>query len=234
MLFPPLVRGRLVRRYKRFLADVELEGGEVVTAHTANPGRMIGLTEPGRTVYLSESDNPKRKLRYTWELLRIGPRLVGINPAKANPLVAEALAEGLLSEVAAYDTVRPEVRYGERGSRVDFLLSDSAEELPDCYLEVKNVTLYEEEGALFPDAVTERGRKHLLELRDMAAAGHRSVLCFLVQRPEPTYVGPARRIDPAYAETLDEVAAAGVELIAYRVSVSTKQLKVRDPLPIRL
>lgn len=227
-----LIKGRLLRRYKRFLADVELEDGEVITAHTANPGRMIGLTEPGSTVYLSHHDKPSRKLKYSWELIRVGRNLVGINPMLANDLVAEAIAAGRVPELAGYAGQRREVKYGARGSRIDLLLSDP--ERPDCYVENKNVTLVDGEAALFPDAVTERGKKHLLELRDVVAAGGRGVILFVVQRPEPEYVGPADAIDPAYGEVLREVAAAGVELLAYRAKVGRREIRITDSLPVRL
>lgn len=233
--FPdPLTPGRLIQRYKRFLADVRLDDGQVVTAHTANPGRMLGLTEPGRRVYLSRSPNPKRKLPYSWEVLRIGKHLVGVNPLRANDLVREALAEGTIPELGGYAQTRSEARYGTRKSRVDFLLSEHPDDPRDCFVEVKNVSYLAGEGALFPDAVTERGRKHLLELRDMAAEGARAVLLFVVQRPEPTWVGPASEIDPAYAETLREVAGEGVELLAYRAKVGTRNLRLSEPLPIHL
>jgi len=195
---------------------------------------MLGLTEPGRRVYLSRSSNPKRKLPYSWEVLRIGPHLVGVNPLRANDLVKEALAKGRISELAGYAQVRPEAPYGTRKSRVDFLLSEHPADPRECYVEVKNVSYLEGEGALFPDAVTERGRKHLLELRDMVQEGARAVLLFVVQRPEPTWVGPAEEIDPAYAEVLREVTAAGVELVAYRAKVGTRNLNLSEPLPIRL
>jgi sugar fermentation stimulation protein A len=235
MRFPdPLTPGRLIQRYKRFLADVRLDDGEVVTAHTANPGRMLGLTEPGRRVYLSRSPNPKRKLPYSWEVLRVGRHLVGVNPLRANDLVREALAKAWIPELAGYAKTQPEARYGSRKSRVDFLLSEHPEDSRECFVEVKNVSYLQGEGVLFPDAVTERGRKHLLELRDVAAEGARAVLLFVVQRPEPLWVGPAAEIDPAYTETLREVAEEGVELLAYRAKVGTRNLRLSEPLPIRL
>ncbi|MBL4848726.1 MAG: DNA/RNA nuclease SfsA [Planctomycetes bacterium] len=231
----PLVPGRLVRRYKRFLADVRLDDGQVITAHTANPGRMLGLTEPGRRVYLSRSDNPKRKLPYSWEVLRIGRHLIGVNPLRANDLVNEALARKAIPELAGYDHVKREVVYGTRKSRVDFMLTESnCGETEPCYLEVKNVSFLSEGGALFPDAVTERGRKHLLELRDEAAKGARAVLLFVVQRPEPTWVGVAEEIDPLYAETLRQVVTEGVELLAYRAKIGTRNLALSEPLSIRI
>lgn len=233
MDFPaPLIPGRLIKRYKRFLADVVLDDGREVTAHTANPGRMIGLVEPGRRVYLSRSTNPSRKLPFTWELLEIGSNLIGVNPMLANELVAEALARDGIPEARGYAAVRREVAYGERRSRVDFLLEGGAR--PECYLEVKNVTLLAEEGALFPDAVSERGRKHLLELQDQVAAGKRALLLFVVQRPEPTWVGPAEQIDPRYAEALRSAAEAGVELCAYRARVALEGISLSEALPLRL
>lgn len=235
MRFPdPLTPGSLIQRYKRFLADVRLDDGEVITAHTANPGRMLGLTEPGRRVFLSRSPNLKRKLPFSWEVLQIGDHYVGVNPLRANDLVKEALAAEQISELAGYGKTKPEAPYGTRRSRVDFLLTEHPEDPRDCYVEVKNVSYLVEEGALFPDAVTERGRKHLLELRDMAADGARAVLLFVVQRPEPTWVGVADSIDPAYAETLREVVNQGVELLAYRAKVEPESLCLTDPLPIRL
>ena len=236
MRFPePLVPGRLLRRYKRFLADVRLDDGREITVHTANPGRMLGLTEPGRRVYLSRSANLKRKLPYTWEVLRLGRSLVGVNPLLANHLVGEALAAQAIPELSGYEGLQREVVYGTRKSRVDFLLSESTRsEVEPCYLEVKNVSYLSEEGALFPDAVTERGRKHLLELRDEAAKGARAVLLFVVQRPEPTWVGPADLIDPVYAATLRQVVKEGVELLAYRAKVGTRNLRLTERLPIRL
>ncbi|MGE0713446.1 MAG: DNA/RNA nuclease SfsA [Planctomycetota bacterium] len=238
MRFPrPLLPGVLLRRYKRFLADVELASGEQVTAHTANPGRMTGLVEPGRAVWLSEHDDPRRKLRYTWELLRLEEGLVGINPARANGLVEEAVAAGAIPELAGYARQRREVAYGARGSRVDLLLEDDPDQpgpRPPCYVEVKNATLREGDGALFPDAPSARGRKHLLELQDEVAAGRRAVLVFLVQRPAPLWVGPAAAVDPAYAAALREALAAGVEALAYRVEVSLEELRVRERLPVRV
>ena len=235
----PLVAGRLVRRYKRFLADVVLEDGTEVTAHTANPGRMLGLTEPGRRVFLSRSNNPSRKLPYTWEVLELEAGRVGVNPMLANELVAEALSEARIAEASGYARTRREVRYGSRRSRIDFLLeADPTPEephgRPPCYLEVKNVTLLAGGGAQFPDAVTERGRKHLLELQDQVQAGARALVLFVVQRPEPTWVGPAEHIDPRYAEALRAAVDAGVELCAYRAEVGAEEIRLSEPLPLRL
>jgi sugar fermentation stimulation protein A len=218
MRFPtPLVQGRLLRRYKRFLADVELDGGEAVTAHCANPGSMMGLDAPGTRVWLSLSDNPKRKLRYSWELLQVdlgrGPAMVGINTAHPNRIVADAIGAGAVEELAGYGTLRREVKYG-RNSRIDILLGQ--EDRPPCYVEVKNVHLMRDAGfAEFPDSVTARGAKHLAELSDMAAAGARAVMFFLVQRDDAERFGLAGDIDPHYAQCFAAARRAGVETLVY-------------------
>ncbi len=231
MRFPaPLVEGRLLRRYKRFLADVELPDGETVVAHTANPGRMIGLTEPGSRVFLSHHDDPKRKLKYSWQLVEVGPHLVGVNPILANTLVREAIEAEAIAELTGYAALRTEVRYGKR-SRVDLLLEDATR--PPCYVEVKSVTLVEGEAGLFPDAVSDRGRRHLEELSEVVRAGCRAVMCFLVQRPEPAFVAPADAIDPAYGEAFRAAQAAGVEAIAYRAAVTVRGIEVTEGLPVR-
>jgi sugar fermentation stimulation protein A len=227
--FRPLIKGRLLRRYKRFLADVVLDSGETVTAHTANPGAMRGLTLPDRVVYLSQHDNPKRKLKYSWELVRIGRHTVGVNPMHSNTLVAEALAQDHLEPLRGYQSVRREVRYGSRGSRIDLLLEGTHGR---CYLEVKTATYMQGHTALFPDAVTERGRKHLLELADVVAAGDRGVVCFVAQRCDVHEVAPADAIDPAYGRTLREVMARGVELYAYRSRVRVRSIQLSDRVPV--
>ena len=232
MRFPdPLLEGRLVRRYKRFLADVELAGGEVVVAHCANPGSMLGLQEAGAEVWLSRARNPKRKLRYTWELLRVEGRLVGINTHHPNAIVAEAVAAGAVPELAGYPGLRREVRYG-RNSRIDLLLE--AEGRPICYVEVKNVHLRRDGPAEFPDSVTARGAKHLVELGDMVAAGHRAVMFYLVQREDCERFRIAADIDPAYAAALEKARALGVEAICYCCSISPQSIELDRPLPLDL
>ncbi len=198
MRFPdPLIPGRLLRRYKRFLSDVELEGGEVVVAHCANPGAMLGLVEPGSEVWLSPSRNPARKLKYSWELIQVNGQLVGINTGWPNRIVEEAVRADAVAELTGYASLRREVPYG-RNSRIDLLLEDA--DRPPCYLEVKNVHLRRRAGvAEFPDSVTKRGAKHLAELSDVAQSGARAVMFFLVQRGDCTRFEVAADIDPVYS-----------------------------------
>jgi sugar fermentation stimulation protein A len=230
----PLIPATLIRRYKRFLADVALASGETVTAHCANPGSMIGLMAPGARVWLSKSANPKRKLGYSWELVEAdfggGPELVGINTSNPNALAAEAIAAGLVPELTGYPSVRREVKYG-RNSRVDFLLE--APGRPPCYVEIKNVHLMRQTGlAEFPDAVTKRGAKHLVELADMAAAGARSVMMFLVQIGSAERFALARDIDRAYGAEFDQARRAGVEAIARRCRLTHEGIEVAEPIKI--
>jgi len=224
----PMVRGTLIQRYKRFLADVRLETGEIVTAHCANPGAMTGLNMPGLPVYLSHSNNPKRKLAWNFDLVELPTGLVGINTAYPNRIVAEALRDRRIAEVNAYGTFRPEVPYGEK-SRVDYLLTGDG--LPDCYLEVKNVHLSRTAGlAEFPDSKTARGARHLQELAAMAKQGHRAINLFLVQRNDCTRFAPARDVDPDYAAALAEADADGVEILIYACHLTTNEIVLGDPL----
>jgi sugar fermentation stimulation protein A len=239
MRFPsPLVPATLQRRYKRFLADVVLPDGVETTVHVANPGAMTGLAAPGTRVWLSKSDNPKRKLPWSWELAEVdlgsGLELVGVNTAHPNPLVGAAIAAGTITELAGYAALRREVKYG-RNSRVDFLLQDGVNDgsKPPCYVEVKNVTLMRAKGfAEFPDAVTARGAKHLDELSAMAAQGCRAVMVFLVQIGSADRVALARDIDAAYGEAFDRARKAGVEAIAYRCVLSETEIAVVDAVPV--
>ncbi|MFN4011670.1 MAG: DNA/RNA nuclease SfsA [Pannonibacter sp.] len=220
-----LIGGRLVRRYKRFLADVILDAdGSEVTAHCANPGSMLGLNAPGSRVYLSRSDSPTRKLPLSWELIEADGVLVGISTAHPNRLVEEAIVAGAVPGLAGYPDLRREVKYGVN-SRIDILLA--APDRPRCYVEVKNVHLMRQPGlAEFPDSVTARGAKHLRELSDMVREGHRAVMVYLVQRPDCDRLALASDIDPAYAKALDEARAAGVEVIAIGCSVTPEAIRV--------
>ena len=235
MRFPaPLIPATLVKRYKRFLADVVLPSGETITAHCANPGSMIGLNVAGTQVWLSKSDNPNRKLAHSWELIEVdlggGAELVGINTAHPNALAAEAIVAGAIPELVGYASIRREVKYG-KNSRVDFLLEDSAR--PPCYVEIKNVHLMREPGlSEFPDAVTKRGAKHLVELSDMVAAGARAVMLYLVQIGSARRFALARDIDPAYGLAFDRARARGVEAIAYRCGITREGLEVGPAITI--
>ncbi|MGH6931518.1 MAG: DNA/RNA nuclease SfsA [Dongiaceae bacterium] len=222
---------RLIRRYKRFLADVELPGGKVVTVHCPNPGAMTGLDAAGSEIWLSAARSATRKLPYGWELIRVGDGLVGINTNHPNELVAEAISDGRIVELRGYATQRREVKYG-RNSRIDILLED--DNRPSCYVEVKNVHLKRNSLAEFPDCVTARGAKHLEELRDMVAAGKRAVMVYLVQRGDCDRFAIAADIDPAYAKGLARAVADGVEAICYDCRVSTTAIEVAGPLPIEL
>ncbi len=230
---PKLERGRLLKRYKRFLADVSLEDGTELTIHCPNTGAMKNCLAPGEYCWFSTSDNPKRKYPNTWELATTpAGDIAGINSALANALVLEGIENQTISELQGYSSVRKEVRYGEERSRIDILLEEGARQ---CYVEVKSVTLAEEGGqGLFPDAVSERGRKHLRELMVMCALGHRAVLLYCVQHGGIDRVSPADEIDPLYGKVLREAAAAGVELIAYGADISPQEIVLRRSLPVIL
>ena len=231
LLWPELLRGRLVKRYKRFLADVTLDSGETVTAHCSNSGRMTGCNQPGRPVYLSFHDNPKRKLKYTWELIDMPTSLVGVNTLVPNRLVAKALASGQVPELAAYDHITSEVRVNNR-SRLDLKLTGSG--LPDVYVEIKNCTLVEDGCARFPDAPTARGQKHLEALARLRAGGARSVIFFLVQRTDAVCFSPADDVDPVYGRILRQVVKKGVEIFVYDVEIAVEGIRLRNTLPCKL
>lgn len=226
----PLVPGRLVRRYKRFLADVLLDDGTAITAHCANSGSMLGLDAPGNRVHLSRSDNPARKLAWSLELVEVAGRRVGVNTALPNAIVAEAITAGVIPQLAGYARLRREVKYG-RNSRIDILLEDDAR--PRALVEVKNVTLMRADGrAEFPDAVTARGAKHLEELANEVAAGHRAVMVYLVQYEGCDRFTLARDIDPAYGRAFDAARAAGVEALALACAITQEEIRITGPLPV--
>ena len=231
MEFPdPLIRATLVKRYKRFLADVVLEGGDAVTAHCANTGTMLGVQDPGSEVWLSPARNPDRKLKFTWEMIRIGDGLVGIHTGHPNRIVSEAIAAGAIPELAGYETLRREVKYG-RNSRIDILLQSDGK--PDCYVEIKNVHLMREAGlAEFPDAVSARAAKHQGELADMIDAGARAVTVYLCQREDCDRFSLAGDIDPAYAEATADARARGVEALCYGCRLTTDGIAIDRKLAI--
>ena len=233
MRLPPLIEGRLIRRYQRFLADVELADGRRITVHTPNTGRMRGLLDPGNRLWLRDCANPRRKYRYSWVLVETRQGvLVGIDTQLSNPLVREGIETGVISKLQGYERLRQEVRYGRENSRIDLLLED--EKRGRCYVEVKNVTLVENGIAQFPDAVTERGRKHLRELARRARAGDRAVVLFCVQRGDAERFRPADHIDREYTSSLAEAAQQGVETLAYSARVSTGKIRLDQSLPVEI
>lgn len=234
-----LVEGRLIRRYKRFLADIQLPG-EVITAACPNTGSLSGCAEAGSRVWLSESESLTRKYRHTWEIVEVGRVMIGINTSLPNALVAEAIGAGTIAELAGYASLRREVAFGEERSRVDLLLEDPGRQ--PCYVEVKNVTaaapglMLAGAGsggvALFPDCVSDRGSKHLRELMRLKAAGLRPVQLYCVQRGDVNEVRPADGIDPLYGRTLRDALAAGVEVLAYRARVTSKEIRLEERIPV--
>jgi sugar fermentation stimulation protein A len=232
MHFPsPLTRGALVQRYKRFFADVALDDGTEITAHCPNPGAMLGLNTPGLRAWVSRSDDPKRKLAHTLELVEADGGLVGINTMHPNRLVAEALTADAIPELAGYASHRREVRYGA-ASRIDFLLESPGR--PPCWLEVKNCHLMREPGlAEFPDCVAARSLKHLNELSRMVAEGHRAVMLFVVQRTDCDRFAACAELDPAYARGLLEAAEAGVEVLVRGCTISPEAVALAQAIPWR-
>ena len=230
MNFPaPIKKGRLLKRYKRFLADIDLDG-EIITAHCANPGSMMGLKSEGSLVWVTAANNPKRKLQYDWQVIEVGAAKVCINTGLANKIIYEALLKKIIPHLAAYTTITPEQKYAEN-SRIDFLLTKAG--LPDCYVEVKSVTLSREPAlASFPDSKTTRGTKHLRDLAAMAASGHRAAMLYLVNRTDCTRFTLATDIDPDYATAFSAAKAAGVEAYAYRVDITPSGITLTTEVPI--
>lgn len=229
----PLLQGKLIKRYKRFLADIELSGGKVITAHCANPGSMMGVAIPGARAWVSEHHNEKRKLPYSWQLVEVDKTLIPVNTSNPNKIAEEAIHARIIPELTGYDEVRREVKYGE-ASRIDLLLSGGRRVGP-CYVEVKNVHLSRSSGiAEFPDSVTKRGARHLQELCGVKEQGARAVMLFIVQRSDCRVFRPAFDLDPGYGAALKSAAAKGVETLCYDCEVSLSEVVLRRALEIRL
>ncbi len=229
--WPPLISGTLISRYKRFLADVQLDSGEIVTAHCPNSGAMTGCSQPGRKVFISSHDDPRRKLKYTWQLIDMPTSLVGVNTMIPNRLVAQSVKQGLICDLLGYNKIFSEIKVGNH-SRIDLLLENSQKDR--CYVEVKNCTLVEKEQALFPDAVTTRGKKHLVELQALVTQGHRCVMFYLIQRMDAQHFSPADEIDPGYGKELRNAVANGVEILVYDVRIDHEQIKIHQKVPYNL
>lgn len=229
--WPELKAGTLVKRYKRFLADIRLESGEIITAHCPNSGSMAGCSTPGRPVYFSESDNPKRKLKYTWELIEMPESVVGVNTLVPNRLIRQCAEKGAIPELTEYDKVRSEVRAGAH-TRFDLMLEAGGAR--PCYVEIKNCTLVENGNGCFPDAKTKRGRSHLEELQRQVKLGHRCIMFYLIQRMDACSFMPADHIDPEYGRELRKAVKNGVEILVYDTEIDTRGIRLRRALPWRL
>jgi sugar fermentation stimulation protein A len=234
MQLPPLTRGIILRRYKRFLADVELPGGEMVTAHCPNTGSMLGCWQPGAAVEISYSDNPKRKLAWTLERVDMGQGWVGVHTGRTNPLIEEAVKAGSIHALSGYRGIRREVYYPSvAGERARFDLHLSEGDRPDAWVEVKNVTLWQDGALCFPDAVTLRGRKHLELLADACERGYRGVMVYALNRPEGACFKPAKDIDPVYADTLRRVVEdSGVEVLALRIGHGEDSMQITEAVEV--
>ena len=228
----PIIEVIFLRRYKRFLADVRLPNGDVLTVHCPNSGSMKGCNIPGVRAWISDSENPKRKLRHTLEVMEVDGALVCVNTHRPNELAEDAIRAGSVAELVGYPNLRREVRYGHENSRIDLLLED---ETRRCFVEVKNVSLGASDGrARFPDAVTTRGTKHLRELMSVVEGGDRAVLLFCASRTDTTSIAPADEIDPLYGQTLRQAVACGVEVIGYRLTIDLPSLWLSQPVAIDL
>lgn len=226
MRFPPLIHGKLIKRYKRFLADIRLKNGEIVTAHVPNSGAMTGCIKDNCDVYISFHDNPKRKLKYTLELTNIDNTLICVNTNVANKIAFEAIKEGVISELKGYESIRTEQKYGVN-SRIDILLENKNEK---CYVEVKSVTLRLGNTLAFPDAITTRGTKHLNELIAMKKEGHRAVMLFVIQREDLKKFKIANQIDKTYQETLTKAQKNGVEVLVYQSQICIDEIYIKDKI----
>ncbi len=228
--WPKLICGTLVKRYKRFMADVKLRNGHVVTAHCPNSGSMLECSEPGRPLYLSRSNNPKRKLKYTWEMVEMPGSLVGTNTLIPNKLVNASIAAGIIPDLSEYKHIRSEVKYGQN-SRIDLLLEKGHKR---CFVEIKNCTLVIDGVACFPDAVTSRGLKHLVELQHQVGMGDRCVMFYLVQRMDAKLFRPADHIDSAYGEELRKAYGNGVEIMVYDVYLDLEGIRLNRSVPFEI
>ena len=222
MKYPKLFLGKLIKRYKRFLADIILDSGEEITAHVPNSGAMTSCIEENCSVWVSFHDNPKRKLKYTLELTQMGESLICTNTGVANKISIEAISNGTIKELQGYSSLKPEQKYGQN-SRIDILLGNENEK---CYVEVKSVSLKTDNTLAFPDSVTSRGTKHLNELRDMVKLGHRAVMLYIIQRTDEASFRLADEIDPKYAATFDEVTHEGVEVLVYQSSIDFEEINI--------
>lgn len=226
----PLIEGTLIQRYKRFLADIKFASGEEVTVHCPNPGSMMGLNETGNKVYVSDSKNLKRKLKYTWELVQVQDTLVGINTNKTNRLVEEAINHSVMAELAGYDEIKREVNIGQK-SRFDLLLQCKNK---PCVVEVKSVTLKKDGIAQFPDSITKRGTRHVQELIDSISNGYRAVVCFVIQRNDADLFSPAWEIDHHFSEKLKNAKKNGVEILAYRTEITPHSIEIKTRIPVKI
>jgi sugar fermentation stimulation protein len=230
---PALQHATLIKRYKRFLADIITPDGETLTIHCPNTGAMTGCGTPGDTVWYSTSDNAKRKYPHTWEITQTqNGAFICVNTQRANTLAKEAILSEKIPELTGYNALKSEVKYGMEGSRIDLMLE--ADNRPKCYIEVKSVTLAENECGYFPDAVTLRGQKHLRELMSVVADGDRAVLLFAVLHSAIEKFSPAHHIDAQYAQLLAEAQKRGVEILAYKAELSADKISLRKPLPVIL
>lgn len=229
------IEGRLIKRYKRFIVDVELPNGQVISAHTGNTGAMLGCSDPGSRVWLYDTENPKRKYRYSWDLVEdLSGNLIGIHTTRANKLVHEAIGSGVITELQGYDDIKPEVKYKNSHTRFDFLLTKK-DQSQSCFVEVKSVTAKRDlNTAIFPDAKSERAKKHLATLLDAVEQGHRAVIFFCIQRSDANVFEPADEIDPEYGEMLRSVSALGVETLAYKVAISPKEIYLCDTIQVKI
>jgi sugar fermentation stimulation protein A len=229
--WPELIPGILLKRYKRFIADVKLANGDIVAAHCPNTGSMKECCKPNSPVYMSYHNNPRRKLKYTLELIKMPTSLVGINTSVPNRLVCKSIAAGWVKELEGYDTLTPEIKISKH-SRLDVLLSRKNEN--KCYVEIKNCTMVKNNIASFPDAVTTRGLKHLIEMQRLKAEGNRCVMFFLIQRMDANIFCPADDIDPAYGNKLRHATNHGVEILVYDVKIDLKTIRLRHRVPCKL